>query len=535
MHSPESTQPLPDRFTMLSAGLVWLAIALIGAAVLFWPSIYFLLETWHSPDYSHGPLIPLLSGLLFLRQLKGEAIVTGPVNRWPGFILMALSVGFGVLSRMVETPIVGAIAMIFWFGAILLICFGWTQGRRFWPPILHLFFMLPLPPTMYYRLSIYLQLISAELGVWLLRLADIPVFLEGYIIDLGVIKLHVAEACSGLRYLFPILSFSYIFAVLFRGSMLMKAIMLLSAAPIAVAMNSARIAIAGVIVQYQGADHLEGFSHFFEGWVIFLLSIILLFVLARVLLVFQREKLTLIEALDLDFSGLVPQARRIGLIEPSAALVAMALLTLGTAFLWQVFPTIRTVEPSRVELTTFPPEIGDWVGEQPRFLDGDVARILKAQDYTLTTYNKPGMGEVEVFAAWFRDQTVSGAHSPEVCLPNSGWEFASFDRRDISGDLGTDKPFPVNRALIQKGEERLLVYYYYVQNGRQVAWDFGSKLWLLWDTVRFGRKDGGLVRLVTQIGRDETEASADLRLQDMARELDSQLPRFFPGRDGTDG
>lgn len=531
MHSPDSTRPLPDRFTVLTAGLIWLAVALIGAAVLFWPSIYFLLEVWHSPDYSHGPLIPLLSGLLFLRQLKGEAIVTGPVNRWPGFVLMVVSVGFGVLSRMVETPIVGAIAMIFWFGAILLICFGWDQGRRFWPPILHLFFMLPLPPTMYYRLSISLQLISAELGVWLLRLADIPVFLEGYIIDLGVIKLHVAEACSGLRYLFPILSFSYIFAVLFRGSILMKAIMLLSAAPIAVAMNSARIAIAGFIVQYQGVDHLEGFSHFFEGWIIFLLSIIMLFALARLLLVFQREKLTLIEALDLDFSGLVPQARRISLIEPSNALVAMAFVTLGTAFLWQVFPNIRTVEPARVELTTFPPEIGDWVGEEPRFLNAEVARVLKSQDYTLTTYHKPGMGEVEVFAAWFRDQTVSGAHSPEVCLPNAGWEFASFDRRDISLELGSNKPFPVNRALIQKGEDRLLVYYYYVQNGRQIAWDFGSKLWLLWDTVRYGRKDGGLVRLVTPIGRNESEASADLRLQDMARELDSRLSRFFPGRD----
>lgn len=530
MLSPEGTQPLPDRFIMLSAGIAWLAIALVGAVVLFWPSIYYLLEVWHSPDYSHGPLIPLLSGLLFLRQLKGEPIVTGPVNRWPGLVVMVLSVGFGVLSRMTETPIVGAIGLIFWFGAILLICFGWEQGRRFWPPILHLFFMLPLPPTMYYRLSIWLQLISAELGVWLLRLADIPVFLEGYIIDLGVIKLHVAEACSGLRYLFPILSFSYIFAVLFRGSILMKTIMLLSAAPIAVAMNSARIAIAGFIVQYQGPEHLEGFSHFFEGWIIFLLSIILLFALARVLLMFQREKLTLIEALDLDFSGLMPQARRIGLIEPTRALMSLAIVTLGTAFLWQVFPNIRTVEPPRAELTSFPSQIGEWAGGPPRFLEPDVARILKAQDYTLTTYNHPTSGEVEVFAAWFRDQTVSGAHSPEVCLPNAGWEFAAFDRRDIAADLGIDRPFPINRAVIQKGEDRLLVYYFFLQNGRQVAWDFGSKLWLLWDSVLYGRKDGGLVRLVTPIARDESEAMADSRLQDMARELDSRMPRFFPGR-----
>ena len=67
---------------------------------------------------------------------------------------------------------------------------------------------------------------------------SVPVYLEGNIIDLGVYKLHVAEACSGLRYLFPILSFSYIFAVLSKGPMWHKAVLLISAAPITVLMNS---------------------------------------------------------------------------------------------------------------------------------------------------------------------------------------------------------------------------------------------------------------------------------------------------------
>jgi exosortase D (VPLPA-CTERM-specific) len=359
----------------------------------------------------------------------------------------------------------------------------------------------------------------------------VPVFLDGYIIDLGVIKMHVAEACSGLRYLFPILSFSYIFAILYRGSFTMKAIMLLSAAPIAVVMNSARIAIAGLIVQYQGPEHLEGFSHFFEGWVIFLLSVLMLFGLARLLLILQRRHTTLVDALDLDFSGLVPQARRILLVEPSRALAVFAIVTVGAAVLWQVFPTVRTVEPPRAELGSFPTQIGSWTGGERQSLDPAVAQTLQAQDYALMSFTAGPDATVEVFAAWFRDQTTSGAHSPEVCLPNSGWEFASFDRRDIGMEMGLNKPFPINRALIQKGEDRLLVYYFFLQNGRQVAWDFGSKLWLLWDSVLYGRKDGGLVRLVTPVARGEDEAAADLRLQDMARELDGRLPRFFPGRD----
>lgn len=532
MHSPEGTQPLSANLPLQAAGLFWLVLSLAGALVLFWPGIALLLTVWQTPEYSHGPLIPVLSGLLFLRQLKTEPIEQGPVNRWPGLALMAVSVFFGILGQMVETPMVTATALVLWFGAILLICFGWDQGRRFWPPILHLGFMLPLPGSTYYTVSITLQLISAELGVWLLRLADVPVFLDGYIIDLGVIKMHVAEACSGLRYLFPILSFSYIFAILFRGSLGMKTIMLLSAAPIAVVMNSARIAIAGLIVQYHGQEHLEGFSHFFEGWVIFVLSVLMLFGLARLLLVFQRRNTTLVDALDLDFSGLMPQARRILLIEPSRSLAVFALVTIGAAGLWQVFPNVRTVEPARAEFGSFPAQIGIWTGSEQQSLDPEVATALRAQDYALIAFTAPGTdATVEVFTAWFRDQTTSGAHSPEVCLPNAGWEFASFDRRDIGAEIGLDKAFPINRAMIQKGEDRLLVYYYYLQNGRQVAWDFGSKLWLLWDSVLYGRKDGGLVRLVTPIARGESEASADLRLQDMARELDSRLPRFFPGRD----
>jgi exosortase D (VPLPA-CTERM-specific) len=515
---------------MQVAGLFWLALSLIGAFVLFWPGIALLLTVWQMPEYSHGPLIPVLSGLLFLRQLKTEPIHQGPVNRWPGLVLMAVSVFFGILGQMVETPMVTATALILWFGAILLICFGWEQGKRFWPPILHLGFMLPLPASTYYTVSITLQLISAELGVWLLRLADVPVFLDGYIIDLGVLKMHVAEACSGLRYLFPILSFSYIFAILYRGSFTMKGIMLLSAAPIAVVMNSARIAIAGLIVQYQGPEHLEGFSHFFEGWVIFLLSVLMLFGLARLLLVFQRRNTTLVDALDLDFSGLVPQARRILLIEPSRALAVFALVTVGAAVLWQIFPTVRTIEPPRAELGSFPTQIGKWTGGAHQSLDPEVARALRSQDYALVTFTAGPDATVEVFTAWFRDQTTSGAHSPEVCLPGAGWEFASFDRRDIGAEMDLNKPFPINRAVIQNGEDRLLVYYYYLQNGRQISWDFGSKLWLLWDSVLYGRKDGGLVRLVTPIARGESEDAADLRLQDMARELDSRLPRFFPGR-----
>ena len=247
-------------------GLFWLGIAVLGAALFFYDGLAQLFGAWQMPEYSHGPLIPVLSGFLLLRHLKTVPVQTGPVtDRGPGLALLIFALALGAAGRLINVGDIVAYALILWVSAILLISFGWRTGRQFWPSVLHLVYMLPLPGALYYGVSTYLQGVSSELGVYFLDLLQIPVFLEGNIIDLGVYKLHVAEACSGLRYLFPILSFSYIFAVLYRGPMWHKALLLISAAPITIFMNSVRIALAGVVVNNYGLEYVDGFTHFFEG------------------------------------------------------------------------------------------------------------------------------------------------------------------------------------------------------------------------------------------------------------------------------
>lgn len=84
---------------------------------------------------------------------------------------------------------------------MVLTLFGFRRGITFWPSVLHLVFMLPLPQFLYWRFNTE-QFVSSEIGVWLVGAMGVPVYLDGNIIDLGVYKLQVAEACSGLRYLF---------------------------------------------------------------------------------------------------------------------------------------------------------------------------------------------------------------------------------------------------------------------------------------------------------------------------------------------
>ena len=264
------------------SGFLWLGLAVLAAVPFFWPGLVHLWYAWQAPEYTHGPLIPIISGYLFLRQLKGVPPRPGEdVNRWPGAILLAVALLLGLAGNIIHIDGVVALVLILWVGGLILTSFGAPRGWQFWPPVLHLAFMLPLPYFIQWQTTIVLQEISSELGVALIRGMGVPVFLEGNVIDLGAWKLHVAEACSGLRYLFPIMSFTYLFAVLYQGSVWHKAVLLLAAIPIAVGMNAVRVGVIGIIVDSYGIEHAEGFMHLFEGWAVFITCILLMLGLAR--------------------------------------------------------------------------------------------------------------------------------------------------------------------------------------------------------------------------------------------------------------
>ncbi len=522
---------LHDFSKLLHWGTFWLAVATIAAGVFFFDGIGALLRAWSLPEYSHGPLIPVLSLFLFLRQLKTVPENHGPVrDRWIGVIVVAVALTIATLGKLTNIDDIIIYATIIWVGGILLISFGWEVGKYFWPPVLHLVYMLPLPDTLYYKMTNSLQLISSELGVWFLRLFNVPVFLQGNIIDLGVLKLHVADACSGLAYLFPILSFSYIFAVLYKGPMWHKAVLLLSAVPITIVMNSVRIALAGIIANHWGIEWLEGFTHFFEGWVIFIACILLLFLLAWVLLFMQRDKMGLAEALDLETDGIGTQAMRIRLVRPSAALITAAALATAAVGAWQFVPDRGGAAVDRDSFAVFPRSLGDWDQIGPReILDREVEIALGADDYHQISLRNPAApADVGLFMAWYRDQSRGGVHSPEICLPGAGWEIAWLERTDMTPEMDTETPFMINRAVIERGTTRMMVYYWFQQGERRVAWDMAAKFYLMMDGIKTGETDGAIVRLTTLIRDGEADADAEARLRSVLDELVEPLPRFIP-------
>lgn len=511
-------------------GPSWLLLLVVSAIPVFWLGFVALGHAWITPEYSHGPLIPVISLYLFIRELRDFPPQTGGSDsRWQGVALIALSLAIGIFGNLVRIPDIVTYAFILWVGGVVLVAMGWSQGKRHWKPVLHLIFMLPLPQFLYWKMTVFLQLVSSQLGVTFIEWMGIPVYLEGNVIDLGIYKLQVAEACSGLRYLFPILSFSYLFAILYRGPFAHKAILFVMAAPLTVLMNSVRIAVIGALVNRYGISHAEGFLHFFEGWVIFGICVLILFLTAIALQRTTRRPLSISETIDLDTQGFGVQARRILMTPAVKGLITGALLTVAVSAAFVLTPSRQPVEPARDSFALFPRQMAGWVGSAST-LDPDVERVLGATDYLNATYVAPGQAEpVNMFSAWYRKQTDgAGIHSPEVCLPVGGWEIFTLQQYRVSlpGTIYGD--FNVNRAVIQKGLSKQLVYYWFEQRGKRMTNDFAAKFSVIADGLTRGRSDGALVRFVTPLAENEPEAAADARLQALMAEALKDLPNFIP-------
>ena len=226
------------------------------------------------------------------------------------------------------------------------------------------------------------------------------------------------------------------------------------------------------------------------------------------------------------------EALRVKSIQPTRGLIIATLLSAAVSVCYLVTPPRFVELPDRKAFSTFPTRFDGWAGTSAR-LDASVEGILKADDYVQINYLPTnGREPVNFFSAWYARQTDnSGIHSPEVCLPGSGWEMFRFGVHtvDVPGTVyGT---FDLNRAIIQRGVDKQLVYYWFEQRGTRMTNDFLAKVDVLVDGVVAGRSDGAIVRFVTPIRRDDGVdgvAAADERILEMMRNILPTLPQYLP-------
>jgi len=497
----------------------FLIVAGMLAVLTYWNGLAEAVSRWGiQEEYSHGYLIPFVT--LYILWEKKDLILSmiGP-PLWSGVIVI-----ISALILFVVGEVSGLFVLIQYSFIILLIGLSLVSIGRATKytlaPILLLLFAIPLPYFIEVVLTAKLQLVSSELGVSFIRLFDIPVYLEGNVIDLGVYQLQVVEACSGLRYLFPLMSLGFIAAYFYQAAFWKRAIVFLVTIPVTILMNSFRIGVIGVMVDNWGISMAEGFLHDFEGWIIFMACAVILFIL-----IWGLEKLTNSQVSLSKVFGVVDMPKD---ILPSNANsranntpAFVVILILAGALIFTQFLEKRTeITPGHVSFVNFPMSLGDWTGKHAK-LDQSVIDKLGFTDYLLANYQNEKQETVNFYVAYYESQRKGvSPHSPRVCIPGGGWEIYDLKRISV-------REHPVNRVIIKRGNQRQLVYYWFQGHGRIVANEYINKWYLFLDAIIKNRTDGSLVRVVTNVMENESLDTADARLVDLMSQVEPELKQYI--------
>jgi exosortase D (VPLPA-CTERM-specific) len=446
-----------------------------------------------------------------------------------GVALLGLSALLFVAGQFAALYVVVQYSFLLALAGVALALTGWSVFRILFIPLAILVFMIPLPEFLLKNVSAQLQLLSSQLGVWIIRIFGISVFLEGNVIDLGAMKLQVVEACSGLRYLFPLLAFGFITAYFYKVEAWKRALVFVSTVPITIVMNSIRIGLIGVTVEYWGPSMAEGLLHDFEGWIVFMACTAVLLFEMWLLTLIGSDRRPLRAVFGLEFPASTPKGAQIRFRSLPRSFIVAALVILVVSGLSRALPQRAEIIPARAEFAAFPNELGDWKGKSQR-LSHLMVDTLKFDDYLLEDYVDDQQRSINAYVAYYASQKMGqSAHSPRACLPGGGWQITDFTQRVIEDVSVGTVPLSVNRAVIQYGDSRQLVYYWFQGRGRVITSEYLVKWYLFWDALTKNRTDGSLVRLTTPVTPGEDVASADARLRGFARVLVPKLDRYVPG------
>ncbi len=517
------------QITAIRAGLL-VAAAVVVALLAFSGALSELVHRWSKQEeYSHGFLIPLITAwLLWTRRDALRANVGEP--SWIGPLLILLALAMHIIGELSAIFILSQVGFVVALVGIVLGVGGYRLLRVALLPIVFLLFAIPLPYFIDAVLTLRLQLISSELGVFFVRLFGIPVYLDGNVIDMGNYKLQVVEACSGLRYLYPLLSLGFLAAYLFHAPLWQRALVFLSTIPIAIGMNGFRIGLVGLLVDRWGTQMAEGVLHFFEGWVVFLACAILLTAEMYVLAWISGK--TFFDVFYFpNLTGTGSRGYAAKSLSERPIVACLLLLCAGGLAIFFISGRSEII-PERSRFAEFPTRIAQWQGHAS-LLDAETEKFLGLDDYVLSDYRRADGKAVNLYVAYYASQRKGESpHSPIVCIPGGGWAITSLQQINYP-DRGEIRP--LNRVIIEKGRAKELVYYWFDERGRKIANEYWAKLYLLTDAIVKNRTDGALVRLTTQVLPGETEADADQRLQAFMQQAVPTLSNFLPadsaGRD----
>lgn len=268
----------PGSLESGSRGVPWVPIGwfAILTVLCYLPVLTRLGAQWfNDEDMGHGMFVPVIAA--YIVWLRRDDLLHAEIKAnywglaliaWGAFQLLLGTVGAELFLQ--RTAFIVTVA-----GCVLLTC-GAAVLRIVAFPIVLLLFMVPLPRIIYTQITFPLQLFASSVAETVLNMINIPALRDGNILELaGGQKLSVVEACSGIRSLLSLTFLSLVYAFLFDKKPWMRWVLLLLTIPIAIAANAGRVTVTGIMSNYK-PELAEGFSHTMEGWIIFVLDLLLL-------------------------------------------------------------------------------------------------------------------------------------------------------------------------------------------------------------------------------------------------------------------
>jgi len=271
---PPSSDRIPRwQIVVLGVALLW----------LYAPVLSHLAGQWiHDPNYSHGFFVPAFS--LYVLWQERDRLRALPLRpSWSGLLILLLAVVVLTAGVLGAELFLSRVSLLIAVAGVVILMYGWNHMRAAMFPWLFLLLMIPIPNIVFNQITFPLQLLASKVAAVTLPLFGVPVLREGNVIQLPAMALEVAEACSGIRSLMSLTTLAIIYGYLLETRFSVRVVLALASIPIAVIANSLRIVGTGLLVQYWDPEKAEGFFHAFSGWLIFVVSLSLLFLLHRAL------------------------------------------------------------------------------------------------------------------------------------------------------------------------------------------------------------------------------------------------------------
>jgi len=442
---------------------------------------------------------------------------------WSGWAVFFVAFTLYTMATLGDVTFLKYYSLVVALYGIPLAIGGPRLLKPFLFPLLLVTVSIPLHPSINNLLTRELQLISSDIGVWFIRQMGMAALQDGNIIDLGNFVLLVEEACSGLRYLLPLVSLSLLASYYYLSNLAVRVLIFSSVIPLTILMNSLRIAVTGLIIKYYGSEAAEGFLHEFEGIVVFVVACVLFAVLLAIITIFHRRSFTF----EKNFRNFELENQEDN-AEWSNKRTTWALCGLFCAYGLLVNVSVGRLPetiPERESFAQFPLVINER-DFYPDVLQDNFLAILDPHDYIIGDYIGNSKVPINLYMAYYESQREGSlVHSPSECLPAGGWTVLSEEVISLAQFALEGHAI---RSVIEKDGHSLLVYYWINHQNKNYTKTTDVYLSLIKRMLLDGRTDGTLVRLIIPITEDSNEKASENELRKFINDLKPVLPRFLP-------